>query len=99
MSTVSFGELTAGIEWFTPVSTRERLLDKGVPERIAALAKKHDGITLEVAEGDDLFFGDSQDTGWNEELLAAIRKAQEELCTTGEKLPLITIKTVSASTT
>ena len=86
---VSFSKLVEKSEGLTPMLHRENILDKKIPERIATLAKEHSGIALEIAEGDDLFFGDAGDLRWEQELRTAIRKAQEELCEKGEDLPQI----------
>lgn len=86
---VSFSKLIKKCEGLTPQLHRENILDRKIPERIAALAKEHSGITLEIAEGDDLFFGDADDPRWEKELRAAIQTAQHELWRAGEKLPQI----------
>ena len=76
---VSFSKLVEKSEGLTPMLHRENILDKKIPERIAALAKEHGGITLEITERDDLFFGDEDDTRWNRELQDAIYAALEEV--------------------
>lgn len=85
---VSFSRLVKNCEGLTPALHRENILDAGVPEQIAMRAKEHGGISLEIAEGDDLFFGDKDDRNWEQELRGAIKTAQESLME-GRNLPQI----------
>ncbi len=75
---VSFSKLVEKSEGLTPMLRRENILDRKIPEKIAGLAKEHGDITLEIAKGDDLFFGDKDDIRWNKELQDAIYAALEK---------------------